>query len=71
MFPSRCFDLKISGKSQKDVIGRTIHTNIQKLLLLYSLIKMTYGLTILESDPYFLAASKLDIFLAEHWEINA
>jgi hypothetical protein len=67
MFPSWSLSQKISGKSQKDVSRGTFSTNIQKLIFIfYSLIKITQGITHLESDPDFIAAAHIDNFLEDH-----
>jgi hypothetical protein len=51
MFQSGCLGKKISGQGQKNVISRTVPTNLTKLFVIfYGLIKMTTGCHSLESE---------------------
>jgi hypothetical protein len=58
---------KIGGQSQKNVFGRTFPSNFKKFILIfYSLLKMTQGITHPESDADFIAAAHVDNFLENH-----
>jgi len=59
MFSSGSFSSNISCKSQKEVFGRTVPANLQKLhIILYSLLKMSKGQSLL--DPELINVKTLD-----------
>jgi hypothetical protein len=61
MLQSRCSSSKVSCKSKKKVFGRTLPTNLKKLfIILYCILKMTQGQSLLEWDPEVTAAEALD-----------
>ncbi len=64
MFQGRHLRPEVGRQSAKNVAGRTVSANLQKLIILfYGLIKMTNGLPNLESEPDFIAAAKLENFI--------